>query len=111
MRAILLLEDGTFVTGQAHGKRSETVAEVVFNTAMTGNEEVLSNPSYAGQFVLFTSSRIVNTGIMGFDLESQRMSAEGFICKDFSDVTDNFRSQIDLEVFLSESGGCELRRG
>lgn len=108
MRASLLLGDGTFVTGQAHGKRGERIAELVFNTAMSGYEEVLSDPSYAGQFVLFTTSHIGNTGITGFDLESRTMAAEAFICKDLSAVADNFRSQKDIESFLNETGRCAI---
>lgn len=108
MRASLLLEDGTFVTGFAHGKPCERTAEIVFNTAMSGYEEVLTDPSYAGQFVLFTTSHIGNTGITQLDMESKRMAAEGFICKDFSSVADNFRSQKSLETFLEESGSCAL---
>lgn len=108
MRASLLFGDGTFVSGFAHGARMERVAELVFNTAMSGYEEVLSDPSYAGQFVLFTASHIGNTGMTEFDLESKTMAAEGFICKDFSLVADNHRSQKDLESFLHESGRCAL---
>lgn len=108
MRASLLLEDGTFVTGHAHGKRCERVAEIVFNTAMTGYEEVLSDPSYAGQFVLFTTSHVGNTGITVFDLESKAMAAEGMICKDFSSVSDNHRAQESLENFLERHGRCAL---
>lgn len=108
MRASLLLEDGTFVVGNAHGARCERIAEIVFNTAMSGYEEVLTDPSYAGQFVLFTTSHIGNTGITDFDAESQRLCAEGFICRDFSLSADNWRSQKTLEEFLISSGTCAI---
>ena len=108
MRASLLLEDGTFVTGRAHGKRCERMGEIVFNTAMTGYEEVLSDPSYTGQFVLFTASHIGNTGMTNEDLESRVMAAEGFVCKDFSQLADNHRSRLSLEAFLEQQGRCAL---
>lgn len=108
MRASLLLGDGTFVSGLAHGTPSERIAELVFNTAMSGYEEVLSDPSYAGQFVLFTASHIGNTGITEFDLESKIMAAEAFLCKDFSLISDNHRSRKGLETFLRESGKCAV---
>ncbi|MEN9825035.1 MAG: hypothetical protein RI953_780 [Pseudomonadota bacterium] len=108
MRASLLLEDGTFVTGRAYGKRCERMGEVVFNTAMTGYEEVLSDPSYTGQFVLFTASHIGNTGMTSDDMESRVMAAEGFICKDFSQLADNHRSRLSLEAFLEQQGRCVL---
>jgi carbamoyl-phosphate synthase small subunit len=108
LRASLLLEDGTFVVGNAHGARCERIAEIVFNTAMSGYEEVLTDPSYAGQFVLFTTSHIGNTGITDFDAESQRLCAEGFICRDFSSSADNWRSQKTLEEFLISSGTCAI---
>lgn len=108
MRASLLLEDGTCVTGRAHGKPCEQVAEIVFNTAMSGYEEVLSDPSYAGQFVLFTTSHVGNTGVTVFDMESRVMAAEALICKDFSSLSDNFRAQKSLEDFLIAQGRCAL---
>lgn len=108
MRASLLLEDGTFVTGEAHGNRCERIAEIVFNTAMTGYEEVLTDPSYAGQFVLFTTSHLGNTGITRADGESRCMAAEGFICKDFSALADNHRAQTSLQEFLVANGRCAI---
>jgi len=108
VRASLLLEDGTHVVGQAHGERGERVAELVFNTAMTGYEEVLSDPSYAGQFVLFTTSHIGNTGVTGFDSESRAFCAEGFICRDFSECVDNYRAVSNLAELLKASGRFAL---
>lgn len=108
MRASLLLEDGSFATGSGHGTHGERIAEIVFNTAMTGYEEVLSDPSYAGQFVLFTTSHIGNTGITEFDMESRRLAAEGFICKDISALADNHRARVALDEFLSSSDSCAI---
>lgn len=108
MRASLLLDDGTFVIGQAHGARCEKISELVFNTAQSGYEEVLTDPSYAGQIVLFTASHIGNTGMTGWDSESRQMCADGFVCRDFSSFPDNWRSEISLEDFLLRSGRCAL---
>ncbi len=108
MRASFLMADGTFLEGEALGAACETVAEVVFNTAMCGYEEVLTDPSYAGQFVLFTTSHLGNTGITGFDSESRTLSAEGFICRDFSFHYDNWRARSSLEEYLKASGKCAL---
>jgi len=108
VRASFLMDDGTFVVGNALGAACETVAEVVFNTAMSGYEEVLTDPSYAGQFVLFTTSHIGNTGITGFDAESRTLCAEGFLCRDFSLARDNWRARATLEEFLKEKGKCAL---
>ena len=92
MRAVLMLADGTCVEGEAVGADCEVVAELVFNTAMCGYEEVLTDPSYAGQFVLFTTSHIGNTGVTGADAESKAICAEGFLCRDFSSMIDNWRA-------------------
>lgn len=108
VRASLLLEDGTFVMGKAHGASCERVAELVFNTAMSGYEEVLTDPSYAGQIVLFTTSHIGNTGMTGFDEEAKSMSAEGFVCRDFSSVADNHRARESLENYLLRNNLCAL---
>ncbi|MEN9529067.1 MAG: hypothetical protein RI932_940 [Pseudomonadota bacterium] len=108
MRASLLMDDGTFVVGEALGAACETVAEVVFNTAMSGYEEVLTDPSYAGQFVLFTTSHIGNTGITHLDSESRTLCAEGFLCRDFSFEHDNWRARESLEEFLKNSGKCAV---
>jgi len=91
-----------------YGRGGERVAEIVFNTAMTGYEEVLSDPSYAGQFVLFTTSHVGNTGVTGIDMESCHMVAESFICKDLSLIADNCRSRGTLLKLLEDSGRCVL---
>lgn len=104
MRACLLLEDGTFLVGRGHGAAGEWVAELVFNTAMTGYEEVLTDPSYAGQFVVFTTSHLGNTGYTQIDSESKSMCASGLICRELSCVPDSHRSLSPLEAFLENSG-------
>ena len=102
MKAILMLEDGTIFQGKAAGASKEFVSELVFNTAHSGYEEVLSDPSYLGQTVLFTFPHIGNTGITIDDLESEYMFAEGLICKDHIPEPDNFRSKKSLTAFLKE---------
>src|SRR5215475_7129107 len=89
--AKLALEDGTVFTGRAFGARSETFGEVVFNTSMTGYQEVLTDPSYKGQIVTMTYPLIGNYGVNTEDVESQRPQVEGFIVRELSRVPSNFR--------------------
>jgi carbamoyl-phosphate synthase small subunit len=103
VRACLLLEDGTFIIGHGHGEASETVAEVVFNTAMTGYEEVLTDPSYCGQIVVFTTSHLGNTGFTQIDSESKTMCASGMICRELTEDADSHRAVSSLGVFLKNS--------
>ena len=108
MQASLLLEDGSYFRAKAIGANTEAIGELVFNTAMTGYEEVLSDPSYLGQTVLFTTSYIGNTGITIEDLESPRMYAEALLCKNINLIPDNFRSKMSLEKFLQEKNKMAL---
>lgn len=108
MRASLLLEDGTVFHGQGLGTATDIVGEIVFNTAMSGYEEVISDPSYLGQIVLFTTSHIGNTGITIEDLESNKMYAEAMICKNISMIRDNHRSKVTLETYLKEQKKCAI---
>jgi carbamoyl-phosphate synthase small subunit len=108
MRASLLLEDGTVFHGQGLGIETDIVGEIVFNTAMSGYEEVISDPSYLGQIVLFTTSHIGNTGITIEDLESNKMYAEGMICKNVSLIPDNHRSRFSLDSYLKEQKKCAI---
>ena len=102
MKAILYLEDGTIFYGKAKGHGGDYIGELVFNTCHTGYEEVLSDPSYLGQIVTFTSSHIGNTGITIEDLQSKHMFAESLICKDLSSIPDNFRSKSSIEEYLEK---------
>jgi carbamoyl-phosphate synthase small subunit len=108
MRACLLLEDGTFVTAKALGAQTEDFGEFVFNTCHAGYEEVLSDPSYAGQIVLFTAGHIGNTGITQDDLESGKMYAHGLICKQISIHHDNQRTRLSLDEYLKSQGRMAL---
>src|SRR5437660_1415656 len=102
--AKLALEDGTVYTGRAFGAAGETCGEVVFNTSMTGYQEVLTDPSYKGQIVTMTYPLIGNYGINADDRESCRPQVEGFIVRELSRVPSNFRSQGSLEAYLREHG-------
>ena len=102
-RAFLALEDGTVLRGYAVGARRDTVGEVVFNTGMTGYQEILSDPSYAGQFVTMTYPEIGNTGINDDDMESSRFYANGFIIHELN-APSNWRSRRTLTASLAEAG-------
>jgi carbamoyl-phosphate synthase small subunit len=98
--AVLALADGTVFKGQALGFRGEAVGEVVFNTAMTGYQEILTDPSYKGQIVLMTSTQIGNYGVTPDDDESHRVWAEGFIVREASKRMSNWRGQQSFEEYL-----------
>lgn len=101
--AKLALEDGSVYTGRAFGARSETFGEVVFNTSMTGYQEVLTDPSYKGQIVTMTYPLIGNYGINGEDIESSRPQVEGFIVRELSRGPSNFRSNGSLDEYLQSN--------
>lgn len=102
-QAILALEDGSIFTGTAIGATGETVGEVVFNTAMTGYQEILTDPSYARQIVTLTYPHIGNTGVNSEDVESDRVHAAGLVIRDLPLLASNFRSQQSLSDYLAES--------
>src|SRR5436305_3137701 len=103
MDAILALEDGTWFRGDAAGAQGEAQGEVVFNTSMTGYQEVLTDPSYAGQIVTMTCPEIGNYGVSPDDVESRRPQVAGFIIRDESPVASNWRSQGTLREYLIEN--------
>ena len=102
--AALVLADGTIFRGQSIGAPGETLGEVVFNTAMTGYQEILTDPSYAGQIVTLTYPHIGNTGINDQDVESVRVHAAGLVIRDLPLRASNFRAQKDLASYLREHG-------
>jgi len=102
-KAILALADGTWFEGRALGAEGETVGEVVFNTAMTGYQEVLTDPSYRGQIVTMTCPHIGNYGVTPEDIESRRIWAEGFVIKESSRLASNWRSRATLQDYLQEA--------
>ncbi len=104
MKAILALEDGTLFEGQSLGAQGRTSGEVVFNTGMTGYQEILTDPSYAGQIVSLTYPLIGNYGITPEDFESRRVQVEGFVVREAADIPSNWRSTQTLADFLKERG-------
>ncbi|WP_307038475.1 glutamine-hydrolyzing carbamoyl-phosphate synthase small subunit [Agromyces ramosus] len=102
--AVLVLEDGRRYDGRAYGARGRTLGEAVFATGMTGYQETLTDPSYAGQIVMMTAPHIGNTGMNDEDMESARIWVAGFIVRDPSRVVSNFRSQRSLDDDLAEAG-------
>ncbi|MEI6382876.1 MAG: glutamine-hydrolyzing carbamoyl-phosphate synthase small subunit [Betaproteobacteria bacterium] len=98
--AILALADGTVFVGQSIGSSGTTVGEVVFNTAMTGYQEILTDPSYCQQLVTLTYPHIGNYGINSEDIEAQQVYAAGLIIKDLPLLASNFRSQENLSSYL-----------
>jgi carbamoyl-phosphate synthase small subunit len=101
-RALLALEDGTVYYGYAFGYPGRTVGEVVFNTSMTGYQEILTDPSYHGQIVTMTYPHIGNYGVSVYDMESNRPYAKGFIVREFSRVSSNHRAHQDLPSFMTQ---------
>ncbi len=102
--AILALADGTIFRGVSIGAPGHTVAEVVFNTAMTGYQEILTDPSYSGQIVTLTYPHIGNTGVNAEDVESNRVYAAGLVVRDCPARVSNFRSTQSLPDYLTEQG-------
>ena len=100
MNAILALEDGTWYRGVAAGATGEAHGEVVFNTSMTGYQEVLTDPSYAGQIVTMTAPQIGNYGVALGDEESQAPQVAGFIMREASPVASNWRADGSLRDYL-----------
>jgi len=101
MTARLVLEDGYICEGQLFGAERECAGEVVFNTSMTGYQEILTDPSYAGQIVVMTYPHIGNYGITSSDSEADHPYVEGFIVRDFSDTPSNWRSEESLNNYLT----------
>lgn len=102
MKAILGLEDGTIFEGESIGASGRTFGEVVFNTSMTGYQEILSDPSYSGQIVTMTYPIIGNYGFNSIDFESKKVQAAGFVVKQLCDAPSNFRSEGNLNDFLAQ---------
>lgn len=102
--AKLALEDGTVLTGRAFGAEGERFGEVVFNTSMTGYQEVLTDPSYKGQIVTMTYPHIGNYGVNPEDAESCRPQVEGFVVRELSRVPSNFRAESSLHEYLKAYG-------
>ncbi|MCX5668202.1 MAG: carbamoyl phosphate synthase small subunit, partial [Candidatus Omnitrophica bacterium] len=104
MEAILALEDGRIFKGNSFGSPGERYGEVVFNTSMSGYQEILTDPSYKGQIVTMTYPLIGNYGINDEDAESRKPFVEGFVVKEYSKITSNWRSLKTLGSYLNENG-------
>ncbi|MBI4341746.1 MAG: glutamine-hydrolyzing carbamoyl-phosphate synthase small subunit [Candidatus Omnitrophica bacterium] len=102
--AWFVLEDGTACRGRAVGADGETFGEAVFNTSMTGYQEVLTDPSYKGQIVCMTYPHIGNYGVNEDDVESCRPRVEGFVIRELSPIASNFRAQEPLDAYLKRHG-------
>lgn len=104
MEAILALEDGRIFRGEAHGARRECAGEVVFNTALTGYQEIFTDPSYAGQIVVLTNPQIGNYGTNAADNEAAHPFIEALATREFSPVSSNWRSQQVTDEYLERFG-------
>jgi carbamoyl-phosphate synthase small subunit len=103
-KAILALADGTVFTGKSIGATGQTVGEVVFNTAITGYQEILTDPSYCQQIVTLTYPHIGNYGVNDEDVEASRVHAAGLIIKDLPLLASNFRKTVTLSEYLQREG-------
>jgi len=102
-KAILFLEDGTSFFGESLSSAGESAGEVVFNTAMSGYQEILTDPSYAGQIVTMTYPLIGNYGVNDEDVESNKIHVKGFVVKEFCRLHSNFRATQSLIDYLDEN--------
>jgi carbamoyl-phosphate synthase small subunit len=100
MQAILALEDGRIFQGRGYGAKAECYGEVVFNTSLSGYQEIFTDPSYAGQIVVLTNPQIGNYGTNNADDEASRPYIEGLVTREFSPVSSNWRSQLVADEFL-----------
>ncbi len=103
MKAILYLKDGTFFYGENFGAEGEIIGEVVFNTSMTGYQEIITDPSYTGQIVTMTYPEIGNYGVNDEDVESSKIQASALIVKSYNDNYSNFRATKSLAQYLKEN--------
>jgi len=102
--AILALEDGTVFEGKSFGAPKDSLGEVVFNTAITGYQEIFTDPSYSGQIVVLTNPQIGNYGANAYDQEAARPYIEGLVVREFSRLASNWRSEENAEQFLANNG-------
>ena len=102
-KAFLALDDGTVFHGVAFGAKKDALGEIVFNTGMTGYQEILTDPSYAGQFVVLTTAEVGNYGINSADTESRALFLSGLVIGDLASPC-NWRSEMSLDEYLAENG-------
>src|SRR3954467_2739432 len=101
--AALVLENGTVYRGNGYGARVESIGEVVFNTSITGYQEIVSDPSYAGQIVVMTAPQIGNVGVNKEDVEAKRVVCAGLVIRALSPIPASWRSEATLPQWLEES--------
>jgi carbamoyl-phosphate synthase small subunit len=109
MQAVLALEDGRIFKGIGFGAAGVQTGELVFNTSMTGYQEILTDPSYHKQIVTMTVSHVGNTGVNRLDIESERIWVAGFVVRSLSPVVSNWREQGDLDSYLKAQGVIGIR--
>ncbi len=102
--AYLALADGTFFEGESFGATGEAYGEVVFNTSLSGYQEILTDPSYKGQIITMTCPEIGNVGVNPEDMESEKIQCEGFVVREYLEQPSNFRAKQTLGKFLEEAG-------
>ncbi len=100
----IYLENGTYLQGKSFGANTTAVGEIVFNTSMSGYQEIITDPSYAGQFVTFTMPEIGNVGVNGEDMESAKAHCKGVIVRQYQSRYSNFRAEEALHAFLEKHG-------
>jgi carbamoyl-phosphate synthase small subunit len=100
----IYLENGTYLTAKSFGADGTSVGEIVFNTSLSGYQEIMSDPSYAGQFVTFTMPEIGNVGVNDEDMESLSAHAKGMIVRNYHERYSNFRAEDSLSNFLKKYG-------
>ncbi len=103
-KAVLALEDGTVFEGRSFGAQKDSFGEVVFNTAITGYQEIFTDPSYSGQIVVLTNPQIGNYGANPHDSEARKAYIEGLIVREFSPIASNWRSEEEADRFLADRG-------
>ncbi len=107
--ALLVLADGTVLRGEAFGAQGTAIGEVVFNTGMTGYQEVMTDPSYAGQLVTFTYPELGNTGVNGHDQEADHPHVRGVIARQLAPVASSWRAEGELDGWLDRHGVVGIR--
>lgn len=100
----IYLENGTFLSAKSFGADTTSVGEIVFNTSLTGYQEIISDPSYAGQFITFTMPEIGNVGVNAEDMESAKAHCKGVIVRQYQSRHSNFRAEEALHTFLEKHG-------
>ena len=101
-KAAICLEDGFYLAGESFGAPTEKTGEVVFNTSMSGYQEILTDPSYARQIVVMTASHVGNYGVNPEDVESGRIQVEAFCVREYSEIYSNYRATASLGEYLKE---------